>query len=1155
MNPWKYFVELLHHRLAQHRAGPLHIRGCADAARPLAAAVVAAGTQGPLVCLLPNNEEADRFRNEFRWHLAQAGRDVSPILFPDLEISPYQGLSPHPQILEQRCLALWQLLAGDASCLVTTPAALLERLPAPDTFLGWLTDLRVTRQYPLEQLRELLPRLGYSLEDPVTEVGEYSVRGGILDVFSPSHPYPLRIEWFGPVVDSIRYFDPDSQRSVQQLDQAGIIPITHFTFTGGMLDELRSALDRMLGAGDEGQSHRAEMAEQLAAGVLPSGGQFLLPLVTTYPASLLDYLTATPVLLELECRLRPAWETLHERQQDRYEEARAQGLPVLSPAAHYLPVAEMDARLAPLRRVCIADFTEEESGVIHVASTPTTSFLGNFTGLIRHLSTSREHVLFVLSSSGRCQRIHELCEEYGIPHRWQEDFQWSQLELAERRQIVISRGPLAQGFRLPELSLAVFGSDDIFPRTRPRRKPTAGAKASSVSAFISSFRDLRTGDHVVHLDHGIGIFRGLHKLQVGGLEQEFATLEYAQGDKLFVPAERLDLIQKFSGSEGIRPPLDKLGGVTWQKTRSRVKKALRDMAEELLKVAAKRQTASGFQYPPDDQWQREFESMFEYEETPDQLSALAEIKHDLESERPMDRLLCGDVGYGKTEVAIRAAFKAVAAGKQVAVLAPTTVLAFQHYNTFRNRFSSFPVRIELLSRFRSAAQNKQTIAALQAGQADIVVGTHRLLSRDVAFHDLGLLIVDEEQRFGVTHKERVKKLRAEVDVLTLTATPIPRTLYMSITGIRDISVIETPPKDRLAIQTEVVRFNPDIIRDAVRRELARQGQVYFVHNRVDNIHEMASYLHELVPGARIAVAHGQMRETELEKIITRFIQQEYDILLSTTIIENGIDIPLVNTIIINNAHRFGLAQLYQLRGRVGRSNRRAFAWLLVPSLDTLTDTARKRLAAIRDFSELGAGFRLAALDLEIRGAGNILGAEQHGHINAVGFETYCRLMEETVREMRGESYVPPEKINLNLQIRLRIPERYVPLEAQRLHLYKKIASAGDEDELVRLREEIRDRHGQFPEMVDHLFEYSRLRLLARELKILSIERKQNRFRIQFTPDSPVDTSLLIRKIQHNPSWSFTPAGMLSLELPFASTGEMFQNVKKVLVELASHDRI
>ncbi|MBN2431209.1 MAG: transcription-repair coupling factor [Acidobacteria bacterium] len=1154
MNPWNYLGELLHHRLTLHRAGQLHVRGCTDAARPLAAAVIAAEIQTPLVCLLPNNEEADRFRGEFVWHLAQAGRHVSPVLFPDLEISPYQGLSPHPQILEQRCLALWQLLAGDGHCLITTPSALLERLPAPDTFVGWLTDLRVAREFPLEQLRRLLPQLGYSLEDPVTEVGEYSVRGGILDVFSPNHPYPLRLEWFGPVVDSIRYFDPDTQRSVRQLDQAGIIPITHYVVPDQVLAELQVTLDREFSTGED-SPRAAEIREQLAAGVLPSGGQFLLPLVTTYPASLLDYLTAPPVLLELECRLRPSWEAVHERQQVRYEEASDQGSPGLPPAAHFFTAADQEARLAALRHVCIADFTEEETDSIRLPTTPTTSFLGNFTGLIRHLSTSREHVLFVLSSSGRCQRIHELCEEYGIRHRWQEEFQWSQLELAGQRQIVITRGPLVQGFRLPELSLAVFGSDDIFPRTRPRRKPTAGAKASSVSAFISSFRDLRTGDHVVHLDHGIGVFRGLNKLQVGGLEQEFAALEYAQGDKLFVPAERLDLIQKFSGSEGIRPPLDKLGGVTWQKTRSKVKKALRDMAEELLKVAAQRQTTAGFRYPPDDQWQREFESMFEYEETPDQLSALSDIKRDLESERSMDRLLCGDVGYGKTEVAIRAVFKAVAAGKQAAVLAPTTVLAFQHYNTFRNRFSSFPVRIELLSRFRSAAQNRQTIAALQTGQADIVVGTHRLLSRDVAFHDLGLLIVDEEQRFGVTHKERIKKLRAEVDVLTLTATPIPRTLYMSITGIRDISVIETPPKDRLAIQTEVVRFNSDIIRDAIHREMARQGQVYFVHNRIENIHEMAAYLHELVPGVRIAVAHGQMREAELERIITRFIQQEFDILLSTTIIENGIDIPLVNTIIINNAHRFGLAQLYQLRGRVGRSNRRAFAWLLVPSLDALTDTARKRLAAIRDFSELGAGFRLAALDLEIRGAGNILGAEQHGHINAVGFETYCRLMEETVREMRGETYIPPEKINLNLQVRLRIPESYVPLEAQRLHLYKKIASAGDEDELARLREEIRDRHGQFPEMVDHLFEYSRLRLLAMELKILSIERKKNRFRIQFTPDSPVDTARLIEKIRRNESWSFTPAGMLTMDLPFTSTGEMFQNVKKSLVELVSHDRI
>ena len=607
---------------------------------------------------------------------------------------------------------------------------------------------------------------------------------------------------------------------------------------------------------------------------------------------------------------------------------------------------------------------------------------------------------------------------------------------AHTATVFVATGHLSRGFRLPEAGLVIYAETDVLDeerRVRERRK-------SAASSFLSDFRDLKIGDHVVHVDHGIGMFVGLKRIQVGGRDgaQEFMELRYAGDDKLFVPIERLDLVQKFTG--GSKPALDRLGGTTWERAKTRVKKAMRDMAEELLKLYAARKAVSGHAFAPDSHWQREFDEAFEWELTPDQQAAVADIKRDMETPSPMDRLLCGDVGYGKTEVAMRAAFKAVMDGKQVAVLAPTTVLAFQHLKTLRDRFAGFPVAIEMVSRFRSKPEQKQILTDLAAGKVDIIVGTHRLLSKDVVFRDLGLLVVDEEQRFGVAHKEKIKQLRRRVDVLTMTATPIPRTLNMSLVGIRDMSIIETPPKDRLAIQTSVVKFDQHVIARAIRNELERGGQVYFVHNRVESIYSLGSLLTRIVPEARIAVAHGQMDEDALERVMVDFVAHASDVLLATTIIENGLDIPNANTIIVNRADRYGLAQLYQLRGRVGRSDRRAYAHLLIPPEDSLSAVARKRLAAIREFSDLGSGFRVAALDLEIRGAGNLLGGEQSGHIDAVGFDMYMKLLEQTVKELRGEELEDERRASVNLRVDLRLDEEYIQDMNQRLTVYRRIAA-------------------------------------------------------------------------------------------------------------------
>ena len=690
--------------------------------------------------------------------------------------------------------------------------------------------------------------------------------------------------------------------------------------------------------------------------------------------------------------------------------------------------------------------------------------------------------------------------------------------------VLVAVGHLSRGFRLPDAGLQFWAETDVFEEERK----THERRRSATRTFLSDFRDLKVGDLVVHVDHGIGMFVGLKRIELGMETQEFMELRYFGEDKLFVPVERLDLVQKFTGAA--RPALDKLGGTTWEKAKTRVKKAMRDMAEELLKLYAARRAMPGHAFSPDSHWQQEFEDAFEWELTPDQKTAVTDIKADMESSTPMDRLLCGDVGYGKTEVAMRAAFKAAMDGKQVAVLAPTTVLTFQHMKTLKSRFAAFPVRTDLVSRFRTKAEQKQTLEDLAAGKVDIIVGTHRLLSKDVVFRDLGLLVVDEEQRFGVAHKERIKQLRKRVDVLTMTATPIPRTLNMSLAGIRDMSVIETPPRDRLSIQTNVMKFDQTVISRAIRTELERGGQVYFVHNRVESIYSLGDLITRLVPEAKLAVAHGQMGEEELERVMVDFVAHKYDVLLATTIIENGLDIPNANTMIVNRADRYGLAQLYQLRGRVGRSDRRAYAYLMIPPEETLSQIAKKRLAAIREFSDLGSGFRVAALDLEIRGAGNLLGGEQSGHIEAVGFDMYMKLLEQTIKELKGEEIESDVKANVNLRVDLRIDETYIPDMNQRLTVYRRMAAVRTDEELRRIIDEVRDRYGSPPESVLNLAEYASIRLLADRLGLESVDREGQVVVLKFRQGTKLDPARVFNLVQQRGDLTLVPPGTLKLNL-------------------------
>ena len=790
-----------------------------------------------------------------------------------------------------------------------------------------------------------------------------------------------------------------------------------------------------------------------------------------------------------------------------------------------------------MEQLGIDDANEQPDHVLDIACQPAVEFRGRIQEWIAEVKRMRERgdtVLFVAGTEGRAERTAELLAEYGLRG-----------VLVDRTDELlnvtahIAIGQLSKGFRLPGAALQIIAEPDVFEEDRTKVERKGDRHRSIAKTFLSDLRDLKVGDLVVHVDHGIGQFVGLRQIGVGDSMQEFMELRYAGDDKLFVPVERLDLVQKYSGTA--KPPLDKLGGTSWERAKTRVRKAMRDMAEELLKLYAARKTVAGHAFSPDSHWQREFEDAFEWDLTPDQESAIVDIKRDMETPTPMDRLLCGDVGYGKTEVAMRAAFKAVMDGKQAAFLAPTTILAFQHQKTLTERFAGFPITVDMISRFRTKPEQEHIIKEVAAGKVDIVVGTHRLLSKDVQFKDLGLLVVDEEQRFGVAHKERIKQMRRKVDVLTLSATPIPRTLNMSLVGIRDMSIIETPPKDRLSIQTNVVKFDSHLIGRAIRHELERGGQVYFVHNRVESIFSIGALVQRLVPEARIVVGHGQMSEDELERAMLDFISKKYDVLLATTIIENGLDIPNVNTILINRADRYGLSQLYQLRGRVGRSDRPAYAYLLIPPETTLSPVAKKRLAAIKEFSDLGSGFRVAALDLEIRGAGNLLGGEQSGHIETVGFEMYMKLLEQAVRELKGEELTDDVRAVVNLRVDLKIDDSYVPDMNQRLMIYRKVADARSHEELDQVVNELRDRFGPVPEAVQHLEQYGRIRIMADKLGVESIDREAQTVMIKFRPDTEgkrLNLERLLKVTGSRDDLTLVPPSTIKMDLRHAvRTGE------------------
>ena len=1066
------------------------IDGLTPAAKALAAVVAARTSTEPTLLVVPSDKDVEQLTSDARFFYgalegaSDAALDRAILPLPSLQVDPYRGMTPHFRVAAARARALFGAASGEARLIVASAAALLPRVSQPERLLQASLEIRSGTRIEPQDLADLLVDAGFTREDPVDEHGAFTIRGGIVDIFPAADAEPVRLEFVGDMVETLRRYDPATQRSTGATDQVVIVPV-------------RERFD----PDDDAVS---------IIGYLSSAYGVKL-LISEYE--------------QVEQQARK----LREQLENSYADAAARGHVVAAPPqAAFVSWDDLEARAAAAGR--LEELAIDEGRAHHVSCQPAIEFNGRVGDWIADVRQARERgdaVLFVADSAGRAERTVEILQEYeivAIPVERAED--------AHAAAVLVAVGSLSRGFRLGDAALQIYAETDVFEE---ERRP-AEKRRNLAKTFLSDLRDLKVGDLVVHVDHGIGEFVGLKQLGTVGRPlagspadvQEFLELRYHGDDKLFVPVERLDLIQKYTG--GTRPALDRLGGATWEKAKTRVKKAMRDMAEELLKLYAQRRAVPGHAFAPDTHWQEEFEDAFPYEPTPDQATAIADIKRDMESTLPMDRLLCGDVGYGKTEVAMRAAIKAVMDGKQVAFLAPTTVLAFQHVKTLRDRFAGFPVSIDVVNRFRSTQETKEILAGVAAGKIDIIVGTHRLLSKDVQFKDLGLLVVDEERRFGVAHKERIKQMRKRVDVLTMTATPIPRTLNMSLVGIRDMSIIETPPKDRLSIQTNVVKFDAPVIERAVRNELARGGQVYFVHNRVESIFSIGGLLQRLVPDARIAIGHGQMGEHELEKAMLNFVERRADILLATTIVENGLDIPNANTIIINRADRYGLAQLYQLRGRVGRSDRPAYAYLLIPPQEGLSPVARKRLAAIREFSDLGSGFRVAALDLEIRGAGNLLGGEQSGHIDAVGFEMYMKLLEETIRELKGEDIEDDLRATVNLRVDLKIEDAYIPDMNQRLMVYRKVAAARTEKELASALDEIRDRYGAPPDSVLNLAEYGRIRIMADRLGIDTIDREGRLVVLKFRPTAKVDASRLVKVIGEWPGATLVPPVTLKLDL-------------------------
>src|SRR5271165_1140311 len=1103
------------------------LSGLQDVAKALVAAYLSHELRRPAFFITDSNRRAESLADSLRFFFQTfPGHTGGIAVLPAFDSLPRDPQAPHADILERRAATLYRLANGEVSVVLAPAAAALWRYQDPYVYLTLARTLAKDTEADHEELITHLAGIGYARTEMVELPGQFAVRGGIVDIFSPEALRPVRIELLGDTVESVREFEPRTQRSVAPVVRTTILPLAEWSVP----------------APGSREAEEWEPAGWFGTSKEP-GGSALFELAESSLKPIV-FLDEPETLREVRKKLLASATANYER----HGQANA---PLVSD--FFWTEEQWEKALNKSSRIELEQLNLTQSGGqrFELNSRPSTRFHGDVVACLGDVKAQLARggtVILTAASTGELERYADICREYEVPYVLGETEEaasgFTAESASETAALLLVRAPFAEGVAFPEAKLTLYGNADLFDVTPAVERP--GRKIRT-SGFFADFAELKPGDYVVHIDHGIGQFEGLRLIESDGRRGEFMLLRYAEDSRLYVPLERMDLVQSYRVVEGTHPALDKLGGTAWNTRKTRVRKSLEDMADKLLVLYAERKTAQGFAFAPDGTWQREFEDAFEFEETPDQLTAIADVKRDLEKSSPMDRLLCGDVGYGKTEVAMRAAFKAVSENKQVAVLTPTTVLAFQHFETFKKRFAAFPARIEMLSRFRSPAEQKAIMADLETGKIDIVIGTHRLLSKDVKFQDLGLLVVDEEQRFGVAHKERLKEMRKNVHALALSATPIPRTLHMSLVGLRDMSVIETAPRDRLAIQTVVTSFDEEVVKRSIENELARDGQVYFIHNRVESIDSLAALVVKLVPQARVVVGHGQMGEKELEQVMLKFIRGEANVLVATTIVENGLDIPRANTILINRADRLGLAELYQLRGRVGRSSQRAYAYLLVPPEGALSDIARKRLSAMKEFSELGAGFRIAALDLELRGAGNMLGRQQHGHIDAVGFDMYCQMLERAVSKMKDQEVAPELRTTISLGFDVRIPQDYIPSENLRLRTYKRISTIATDAERADVRRELEDRFGPVPASIENLLQYSVLKSMCERLRISAVERQGSRIAIRFHPETQLDPAKLVSVVRSRKGIKLDPSGVLWMEV---SRGEPAADaVRNVLLGL------
>lgn len=1092
MQEYKHFIDSIRDNMSVIEA-----HGVSDTQKALLTASLSKEFNKPVVVVTHNEVAARKLYEDISYFAKELAE-----LYPAGEMIFHKIDARSNDIRQQRLKVIVETLDKKPKIICASVEALLNKLVYPEYIHSMKKYIRLGDSIAINSLMEFFIHAGYERVDMVEGKGQFSIRGGIIDFYPSSEDYAIRLELFGDEVDSIRYFDIISQRSIEKIKNITITPVKELLIKSQDLKiagaKLRFELEKRvkqlnaskkdsLMSGEKLHDNLAEDIDRLERGEYFEGLEKYTCFLGNRFYDIFDYTDDCLVVIDEPNRVRQRCENINLEFQEHFKQL-LESNEVLP--EQYNIMFSYDDLLESMRRnniICFNALLKSNNdfrpqSIVSFVCRSIQPFHGKINLLLdelKHWKSKKYKTLILAGTTQKGKRLLEALKEAGLDAIYKDYLE----KPLEEGDTVVTTGKLNGGFEFPSIKYAVVSDREVFSTT----KKTSSKKRKGRA--IKVFTDLKVGDFVVHENHGIGQYIGIEKLNVGGLTRDYLHIKYSGNDKLYIPTDQMDLIQKYIGGEDKGPKLNKLGSAEWSKAKGRAKKAIESMADDLLKLYAERKQTVGYAFADDTRWQKEFEDMFQYEETNDQLRCIDEIKKNMESSLVMDRLLCGDVGYGKTEVAIRAAFKCIMNNKQVAILAPTTILAQQHYNTCMQRFSNFPVNIDVLSRFRTASEQKKIISKLKTGNIDLIIGTHKLLQNDMAFNDLGLLIIDEEQRFGVAHKEKIKNIKKNVDVLTLSATPIPRTLHMSLTGIRDISIIEEPPEERYPVQTYVMEHNEDVIRDSLTKEIARGGQVYFLHNRVRNITKVAARIKELVPEARVTFAHGQMDEKQLEDTMVDFYNGEYDILVCTTIIESGLDIPNVNTIIVADADRMGLSQLYQLRGRVGRSNRVAYAYFTYQKDKVLNEVAEKRLQAIKEFTEFGSGFKIAMRDLEIRGTGNLLGREQHGHMEAIGYDLYIKLLEDTLKQLKGEPTLLDIETIIDLQVNAYIPETYIKDESQKIEIYKRIAFIEGQEDLYDVEEEIEDRFGDIPESVRNLMKISYVKHLAKNCGIISISQK------------------------------------------------------------------